>query len=318
MTTDTALPGLLDAYWRAILNFERSPGGTAYCAKCSDLMNDARAAIESHVATLRPSVPADTVNPWREALIDACVINHMSWHEDDPRKTLYELICYDVQIALDPQVSSDAKALIDRGRAEALAMRSAVDGKRTDFDLTGAITEVVERSCSPAAPPADYIPGNYGMEVGATTHTPAAVVQPEPQGRHWVFAAAADLSVGAVPQEPAARSHVGRAHLCSMLKCMRTEPMSDTKANRWLGYIQGVLACNGVTLATLKAHNKVRSDAAPPTPPAQPFTVREWVEADAEKVGRYRTTLNMSMLAALKAVAPFGVAVIKNGVDHVE
>ena len=55
-------------------------------------------------------------------LIDRLVILHIyrKEHEDNPALALKELIDYEVQIALDPQVSSEAQALIDRGREQAL------------------------------------------------------------------------------------------------------------------------------------------------------------------------------------------------------
>jgi hypothetical protein len=51
-------------------------------------------------------------------LIDRLVVLHIyrKEHETDTALALKDLIDYEVQIALDPQVSSDAQALIDRGR----------------------------------------------------------------------------------------------------------------------------------------------------------------------------------------------------------
>jgi hypothetical protein len=55
-------------------------------------------------------------NPWREAVIDACVINHLPWDDADPTQTLMKLVDWEIKTALDPAVSGDAQALIDRGR----------------------------------------------------------------------------------------------------------------------------------------------------------------------------------------------------------
>lgn len=57
---------------------------------------------------------------WRNAVVDACVVNHIAW-EDDPRKTLAALIAWETRIALDPAISSAAQALVDRGRLQGLS-----------------------------------------------------------------------------------------------------------------------------------------------------------------------------------------------------
>lgn len=62
-----------------------------------------------------------TTNPWREAIIDALVVSHIyrREHDDNPCMALHDLLAWSVTIALDPLVSSDAQALIQRGRDEA-------------------------------------------------------------------------------------------------------------------------------------------------------------------------------------------------------
>lgn len=60
------------------------------------------------------------VNPWKRAIINACVLAHINWDEEDPAKTLHQLLVWESQVALDPKVSSDAQALINRGRQEML------------------------------------------------------------------------------------------------------------------------------------------------------------------------------------------------------
>jgi hypothetical protein len=62
-----------------------------------------------------------TPNPWKDEVIEKLVISHnyKAEHENDPAKALHDLLSWEVAIALDPQVSSDAQALIDRGRNEA-------------------------------------------------------------------------------------------------------------------------------------------------------------------------------------------------------
>jgi len=51
---------------------------------------------------------------WKEAVIEECIVRHLSWDENDPRMTLRALINYEVQLALDPRVSKAAQDLIDQ------------------------------------------------------------------------------------------------------------------------------------------------------------------------------------------------------------
>jgi uncharacterized OB-fold protein len=60
-------------------------------------------------------------NPWRAAVIEACVVGWVDFDENDPVGTLANLIRDEVAMALDPAISSAAVALIDSGKREALA-----------------------------------------------------------------------------------------------------------------------------------------------------------------------------------------------------
>ena len=62
---------------------------------------------------------------WKEAVLDHCVVAYSAFYEDDPKKTLDVLIDWHVKVALDPQVSSDAQALINKG-AEDMRERAAL------------------------------------------------------------------------------------------------------------------------------------------------------------------------------------------------
>lgn len=57
---------------------------------------------------------------WKNTVLDELVCCHIysGEHEDNPRKALQDVISWNVQIALDPQVSEDAQALIDRGQGD--------------------------------------------------------------------------------------------------------------------------------------------------------------------------------------------------------
>lgn len=78
-----------------------------------------------------PVAPIETTSPtnaWKEAIIEACVVNHISWDENDAIKSLANLISWEVQVALDPKVSKAAQDLIDRGTA------TPVETRHDDFD----------------------------------------------------------------------------------------------------------------------------------------------------------------------------------------
>jgi hypothetical protein len=59
-------------------------------------------------------------NPWRDAVDDALVCAGLdcTLPDDSPRNAIYRLVQWQVRIMLDPLVSSEAQALIDRGAAE--------------------------------------------------------------------------------------------------------------------------------------------------------------------------------------------------------
>jgi hypothetical protein len=57
----------------------------------------------------------------RDAIDNEMVTAHIGVFDlgDDPRKALHKIISWHVMVALDPSVSSSARELIERGRAEA-------------------------------------------------------------------------------------------------------------------------------------------------------------------------------------------------------
>lgn len=77
------------------------------------LWHDAREAGEKAALSSAKSAPQE-VNEWQRAVIDALVVNHtyIKAHDTDPRKALHDLICWEVQTALDPKVSEAARALL--------------------------------------------------------------------------------------------------------------------------------------------------------------------------------------------------------------
>lgn len=59
-------------------------------------------------------------NSFKEQVIEHLIVDciYQNEHDTNPRKAVQDLISWEVQIALDPQVSSEAAALIERGRKE--------------------------------------------------------------------------------------------------------------------------------------------------------------------------------------------------------
>jgi hypothetical protein len=64
---------------------------------------------------------APAVSPelnWHDTVIEACIVNCIGWNETNPKKTLADLISWEVQVALDPAVSEAAAKLRDTYKAE--------------------------------------------------------------------------------------------------------------------------------------------------------------------------------------------------------
>lgn len=68
---------------------------------------------------------------WKEAVLNELIVCHIynSSHDNDPRKAVHDAITCNCQIALDPTVSSEAQALIDRGAVESRAAIAAREGE---------------------------------------------------------------------------------------------------------------------------------------------------------------------------------------------
>lgn len=57
---------------------------------------------------------------WKEVIIEACIVDCISWDENDPRKTLSNLISWENTVALDPRVSKEANDLILASRNQTI------------------------------------------------------------------------------------------------------------------------------------------------------------------------------------------------------
>lgn len=76
---------------------------------------------------LRTAIAAERErNPWRMVMDDALVTAHLGVATDDPYDDLNRLLAWHHDIWLDPAVSSDAQALIDRGAAASEAELSTL------------------------------------------------------------------------------------------------------------------------------------------------------------------------------------------------
>jgi len=95
------------------------PGGCGASGGFAQTEGEAIAAWNRRAAPVEPEP-----NPWREAVIDRLVVlwNLTDDNENDPRRALADIERMVAMHALDPDISSEAQALIDRGRAEATAV----------------------------------------------------------------------------------------------------------------------------------------------------------------------------------------------------
>jgi hypothetical protein len=67
-------------------------------------------------------------NTPRNVLEDACsAIPFLEYDPEDPRASLNKIIDFHVMVALDPQVSKEARELYEKGRTDML--RDLLDGK---------------------------------------------------------------------------------------------------------------------------------------------------------------------------------------------
>ena len=78
-----------------------------------------REAILDALPRFAALIAAAVESKWKQAVIDELVNCHIykQSHEDSPREALHDAICWNVEVALDPKVSSSAEALIRQGAA---------------------------------------------------------------------------------------------------------------------------------------------------------------------------------------------------------
>lgn len=71
--------------------------------------------LKANLKRATSAMSNDTSNEWKNEIIEELVCAHIyqSIHEIDPKKALTDVINWNVDVALDPAVSSDAKKLVD-------------------------------------------------------------------------------------------------------------------------------------------------------------------------------------------------------------
>jgi hypothetical protein len=55
----------------------------------------------------------DELDKWKEAVIEECITSCFPWYEKDSVKSVNNLINWEVEMSLDPKISSDAQDLVD-------------------------------------------------------------------------------------------------------------------------------------------------------------------------------------------------------------
>lgn len=88
-------------------------------------------------------------NDFYNAVVDELVCCHIysKEHDSNPRKAIQDMIKWNCDVALDPAVSRDAQALIDRG-------------VKLERDACANLAAVL-RDPRPASDPGRYLPGAY-------------------------------------------------------------------------------------------------------------------------------------------------------------
>lgn len=83
--------------------------------------------LEEEITRLRAEVAI--LQTWKQAIVDGLTVANVyhPLHETDAKTALNALVGWETMVALDPRVSADAAALIERGREE---MRAAVEEQR--------------------------------------------------------------------------------------------------------------------------------------------------------------------------------------------
>jgi hypothetical protein len=90
----------------AACEVESHQTGLKLKAECPDCYEE-----YGSLACLRPAHKAvrAAINPWQQAVIEACVVHFLDWNENDPAGTLANLISWEIALSNDPRVSESAR-----------------------------------------------------------------------------------------------------------------------------------------------------------------------------------------------------------------
>lgn len=74
------------------------------------------AELRANLKRATSAMSNDTSDEWKNVIIEELVCSYIyqSIHEIDPKKALTDVINWNVEVALDPAVSADAKKLVDK------------------------------------------------------------------------------------------------------------------------------------------------------------------------------------------------------------
>ena len=91
--------------------------------------------------------------PWQDAVIDGLVVAHVyrKEHDTDPRLALQDLISWHVRVALDPTVSSDARALVESGERVKQGLLEALKALLDDVGPANSMLGAIKARAALAA-----------------------------------------------------------------------------------------------------------------------------------------------------------------------
>lgn len=113
--TDQALPSGDGSDWRLYRLWEVDEDNISSIERYA-------ASLESELAEVRAR--AERAEAWRDAVVDAAVIDHIPL--TDPKEIIHRIVEWNMQIALDPSVSDEARKLRDTYKAECERLREAL------------------------------------------------------------------------------------------------------------------------------------------------------------------------------------------------
>ena len=93
--------------------------------------------LKANLKRATSAMSNDTSNEWKNEIIEELVCAHIyqSIHEIDPKKALTDAINWNVDVALDPAVSSDAKKLVDKTVASCVEIINEYMADPDEVDL---------------------------------------------------------------------------------------------------------------------------------------------------------------------------------------